>query len=207
MKCEAFTTLILEEFWGSLTPGGKKALDEHLRSCPACVKEKERMTELLDEMVLQKGYDPGDAYWGSFNKRVFAKIEERSGRGHSVLALPLRIRLVTAIVLAVTALVLLPFTYRYFLQQKEAPLYEEKLQAAISMASTQETDEIIERVVPFYREDSFYFTDLESLSAFQGSEREREEDAADGFVPYSLLEDLDDSEKEDLLSQIALEMG
>lgn len=207
MKCDAFKKLILEEYWGSLTPGDRKSLDEHLRSCPACYAEKKRMIGLLNEMARQEEYDPGDAYWESFNKRVFSKIEERSEKESSMLAIPLRIRLVTAIILAVSALVLLPFTYRYFLRSKEAPFYEEKLQAAISMASTEETYEILERVVPFYREDSFSFTDLESVSMLQELDTDQEEGNLDGLIPYSLLEDLDDSEKEDLLSQIELEMG
>ncbi|MEW5807181.1 MAG: hypothetical protein AB1756_07540 [Acidobacteriota bacterium] len=207
MRCSVVNRLIFESLCGTIKTEDEKALDEHLSICRRCALEKEKMGQLLDRISRQEEVDPGEAYWGSFNERVFSKIDKRSRERRLIMPISPWRWIAAAGAVAIFLITIL-FSYRYSIQkQPQIARYEMRVQEAIQEVGAEEIDDLLERVIPFYQQDSLYFRSLDvlfingktapvSINAFNG----------DDFIPYFRLEEMSDSEKEKLIEQMESEM-
>jgi len=207
MRCRKSRRLIAEDIWGTITPAQKDALDAHLRSCKDCAAERKQIGTLLDGMSQQKEHEPGEAYWNSFNERAFVRISARQREAPWMMSMPVRMRIALVSMTVVLFIVAVLSFSLFVMKSTQSPSqYEAQLLEAMQAAGAEGTSDLAESVVPFYHDESVYSSVLDPFLARSQGEPDSEHVSSDGLVPYSLIEDLDYSEREALQTEIESEM-
>jgi len=162
---------------------------------------------MLEGISQQESFEPGDAYWNSFNERVFSKISERPFKEGWMANVPVLVRIAAVCVIIALVLISIPLLSPFLTQKSQAPSgYEEQMQKALRAARAEEASELVEKIVPFYQNESLYFKTLDPFLSTSKEKPDRTHASPDEFVPYSLIDELNDSEKEALRAQIESEM-
>ncbi len=206
MGCSFFEKHVMEYLNGTLGSEVKKAFESHLASCTSCAKEKENMDRLTRRIHDQEVPEPGEQYWNSFNRKVFSKIDQLQERGwSSKILLP---RWAAATIATSFIAVMAVFFYIFWISEfPSSEKYEKKILMAIQDATPDQAEGITEEMPLFSMDESPYFQDLDDLFANGKEEFNVESVIEEAIIPYSLLEELDESEKALLVDQMELEMG
>ena len=77
MTCSRAIYLFDDYLFDRLDPETAAALEEHLRSCPACREAFENEKTLLELCQADKTPEPGDDYWSDLEKVIMARTAER----------------------------------------------------------------------------------------------------------------------------------
>jgi hypothetical protein len=76
MTCDRARDLMVAAAAGEIESAERVELDVHLRSCPVCAGEQDRLAALFDRLHRAGVEDPGPVYWASYNQRIRRRIED-----------------------------------------------------------------------------------------------------------------------------------
>jgi hypothetical protein len=212
MKCTYFEKHIGDYLNGALSSEERESFEHHVSRCALCAKEKESLDQLVNTLQEQDIPDPGPSYWDSFNRRVNSQIDERLQRRGWLPLFPLP-RWIMATTTA--ALIVIAAALSYLLLVSESPSLvdlENQIVEKIQEISPDEAEGVIEEM-DFLRSDAFHldesFNFQESAETYANGKIEYYFDSVtdEGIIPYTSLEELEESEASLLIDQIKSEMG
>lgn len=207
MRCTFFEKNISNYLNGTLNAAEKETFERHCDSCTGCAKEKRDLDQLMDKIYEQDVPSPGQQYWDSFNRRVFSKIDEQIQGKRWLPQFSLR-RWVMATAATAFAVIVIAVSYLFWISGPPSPgRYETAVLQAIQDATPEQAEGIAEEIAPFYQEESYYFQELDDLYANGKEQYTLMNVSEEAIIPYSLLDELDDSERALLIDQMKLEMG
>jgi len=75
IKCRPFKKRFVEALYGKLAAEDRKALEDHMTSCPKCASEFESLSRTLKIMARHDVPDPGPAFWDGYWDRLERRLE------------------------------------------------------------------------------------------------------------------------------------
>ncbi len=212
MKCTFFEKHISDYLNGALSAEEREAFEHHLSTCTSCVKEKRDLDQLVNTLREQDVPDPSQSYWDSFNRRVFSEVDEQLQGKRWLFYFPLSR---WAAATAAAAIVVIAVSLFYlFLISKPPSLgdLENQIVEKIQEVTPAEAEGIAEEL-DLLRSDQlrldqdFYYQEAGTVYANGNIEYNFEDLTEESIIPYTLLDELDESEVTLLLDQIKSEMG
>lgn len=212
MKCTFFKKYISDYLNEALSEAEKKAVEQHMSRCDICAKEKKDLDRLVNTIYAQDIPDPGQSYWGSFSQRVFSQIDEQLQRKQRLPYFPLPR---WAAATAAMAFIVIAVALSYFFLISPSPSLgeiEQQVVEKIQEITPEEAEGIIEEMELLYTDQidthqDYYLQDFHGVAANGKTEYDFEDLTEESIIPYTLLEELDESEVTLLLDQIRSEMG
>jgi hypothetical protein len=212
MKCAFFEKHISDYLNGSLSAEEKEAFKQHINTCRLCAQEKKNIDQLVNTIREQDVPDPGRSYWDSFNRRVFSQVDEQLHGKRWLSRFPLPRWAMAA---AAAAFIVIAIAIPYLIIISQSPSLvelEDQIVEKIQEVTPAEAEGIAEeldllRFGQLHLDQDFYFRESGTVYANGKMEYNLEDLTEESIIPYTLLDELDESEATLLIDQLKSEMG